>query len=147
MDDTGLYRSISHEISQGEESMVAGALQHQNREARKVEMEHSATLGRSNLHVPRMGLGAMVWGDPRGLARLHPAQTAYGGAHGIEEERRALELSIAAGVNLVDTAAMYSMGAAERRLGELARGQDVIIATNTRPAFHSGLRTFRRSWS
>lgn len=92
-------------------------------------MEHSATLGRSHLHVPRMGVGAMTWGDPRGLARLHPAKIAYGGAHGIEEEKRALELSIAAGVNLFDTAAMYSMGAAERRLGELARGRDVIIAT------------------
>src|SRR5512144_3170507 len=92
-------------------------------------MEHSATLGRSNLHVPRMGVGAMTWGNPKGLARLHPAQTAYGGAHGFEEEQRALEWSIAAGVNLFDTAAMYSMGAAERRLGELARRQDVILAT------------------
>ena len=92
-------------------------------------MEHSALLGSSNLSVPRMGVGAMTWGDARGLARLHPAKTAYGSAHGIEEEKRALELSIAAGVNLFDTAAMYSMGAAERRLGELARGQDTIIAT------------------
>ena len=92
-------------------------------------MEHSTTLGRSNLHVPRMGVGAMTWGDPRGLARLHPAKTAYGGAHGIEEERRALELSLAAGVDLFDTAAMYSLGAAERRLGELARGRDITIAT------------------
>lgn len=92
-------------------------------------MEHSVTLGRSNLHVPRMGVGAMTWGDPKGLARLHPAKTAYGGAHGIEEEKRALAFSVAAGVNLFDTAAMYSMGAAERRLGELAHGQDVIIAT------------------
>jgi aryl-alcohol dehydrogenase-like predicted oxidoreductase len=76
-----------------------------------------------------MGVGAMVWGDPKGLARLHPAQTAYGGSHGIEEERRAVELSIEAGVNLFDTAAMYSGGAAEWRLGELTRGKDVIIAT------------------
>ncbi len=37
-------------------------------------MEHTSTLGRSNLHVPKMGVGAMTWGDPRGLARLHPAQ-------------------------------------------------------------------------
>lgn len=92
-------------------------------------MQHPATLGRSNLHVPRMGVGAMVWGNPTGLARLHPAQTAYGGSQGIEEEQRAVELSIAAGVNLFDTAAFYSLGAAERRLGELVRGRDVIIAT------------------
>ncbi len=92
-------------------------------------MEHKTLLGKSNLRVPRMGVGAMVWGDPKGLARLHPAQTAYGGSHGIEEEMRAVEVSIAAGVNLFDTAAMYSNGAAERRLGELTRGRDVIIAT------------------
>lgn len=92
-------------------------------------MEHKTTLGHSNLKVPRMGVGAMTWGDPKGLARLHPAKTAYGGAHGFEEEQRALEVSLEAGVNLFDTAAMYSLGAAENRLGELARGKDVLIAT------------------
>ena len=92
-------------------------------------METRTTLGRSNLEVPRLGLGAMTWGDPTGLARWHPAQTAYGGAHGFEEEKRALEASLAAGVTLFDTAAMYSGGASERRLGELARGKDVLIAT------------------
>ena len=92
-------------------------------------MEHKIFLGKSDLRVPRMGVGAMTWGDAKGLARLHPAKTAYGGAHGFEEEKRALELSIEAGVNLFDIAAMYSNGAAELRLGELARGKDVIIAT------------------
>ena len=76
-----------------------------------------------------MGVGAMTWGDAKGLARFHPAKTAYGGAHGFEEEKRAFEVSMAAGVNLFDTAAMYSGGAAERRLGELARGKDVLIAS------------------
>ena len=92
-------------------------------------MEHKTSLGRSNLQVPRMGVGAMTWGDAKGLARLHPAKTAYGGAEGFEEEKRALELSLEAGVNLFDTAAMYSIGAAELRLGELSRGRDVLIAT------------------
>jgi len=92
-------------------------------------MEQKMPLGRSQLQVPRLGVGAMTWGDPKGLARLHPAKTAYGGAHGFEEEKRALESSIAAGVNLFDTAAMYSGGAAELRLGELVCGQDVLIAS------------------
>ena len=86
-------------------------------------------LGKSSLQVPRMGIGAMTWGDAKGLARLHPAKTAYGGAEGFEEEKRALEVSIAAGANLFDTAAMYSGGASERRVGELARGRDVLIAS------------------
>src|SRR5512134_2076726 len=109
---------------------------------KKVEMEDKTFLGKSNLRVPRMGVGAMVWGDPRGLARLHPAQTAYGGAHGIEEERRAVEVSMEAGVNLFDTAAMYSMGAAEKRLGELTRGKDVIIATKYPSGFSFRLEGF-----
>jgi aryl-alcohol dehydrogenase-like predicted oxidoreductase len=92
-------------------------------------MEHETSLGRSNLKVPRLGVGAMTWGDAKGLARFHPAKTAYGGAHGFEEEKRALELSLEAGVNLFDTAAMYSGGASELRLGELAHGKDVLIAS------------------
>lgn len=92
-------------------------------------MEHTATLGGSDLRVPRLGVGAMTWGQARGVARLHPAKTAYGGAHGSEEEKRALEASLQAGVNLFDTAALYAGGASERRLGELARGRDVLIAT------------------
>ncbi len=81
------------------------------------------------MKVPRLGVGAMTWGDAKGLARFHPAKTAYGSAHGFEEEKRALELSMEAGVNLFDTAAMYSGGASELRLGELARGKDVLIAS------------------
>lgn len=99
-------------------------------------MNHPTTLGHSSLRVPRLGVGAMTWGEARGLARFHPAQMAYGGAHGYEEERRALEASLEAGVNLVDTAAFYSGGASERRVGELAQGRDVLVASK----FPSGLR-------
>ncbi len=99
-------------------------------------MEHSQRLGRTDLDVPRLGAGAMTWGEARGLARLHPAKTAYGGADGPESEEQAIEASLEAGVNLFDTAAMYSGGASERRLGELARGRDVVISTK----FPSGFR-------
>jgi aryl-alcohol dehydrogenase-like predicted oxidoreductase len=92
-------------------------------------MEHTTVLGRSNLRVPRMGVGAMTWGDAKGLARLHPAKTAYGGAEGFEEENRALDVSIAAGANLFDTAAFYSGGASERRVGELVQGKEALIAS------------------
>src|SRR5258707_13521887 len=92
-------------------------------------MEPKTSLGRSQLKVPGWGVGAMAWGDAKGLARLHPAKTAYGGAHGFDEEKLALESSIAAGVTLFDTAAMYSGGAAELRLGELARKQNILIAS------------------
>lgn len=105
-------------------------------------MEHHTVLGKSSLSVPRMGVGAMVWGNPKGFARLQPAQTAYGGSHGIEEERHAVDASIEAGVNLFDTAAMYSMGAAEKRLGELTRGKDVLIATKYPSGFSFRVEDF-----
>jgi aryl-alcohol dehydrogenase-like predicted oxidoreductase len=79
----------------------------------------------------------MTWGDPSGLARWTPAKLAYGGAHGFDEEKRALEASLAAGVTLFDTAAMYSGGASERRLGELIHGKDVLIATKFPPGLFS----------
>jgi len=87
------------------------------------------TLGRSSLQVPPLGVGAMTWGEARGLARLHPSKLAYGGAHGFVEEKAAFEASLAAGVTLFDTAAMYGGGGSERRLGELARGKQAILAT------------------
>lgn len=118
---------------------------------------NTTTLGQSDLQVPRLGVGAMTWGDPSGLARWTPAKLAYGGAHGFEEEKRALEVSVAAGVTLFDTAAMYSGGAAERRLGELARGKEVLLATKFPPspfsrtdslpqALEASLTRLGRSW-
>src|SRR5215210_5754315 len=86
-------------------------------------------LGRTDLEVPRLGVGAMTWGSPSGRSRWGPAKLAYGGTAGPEEEQRAFEASLSAGVDLFDTAAMYSGGASERRLGELADGQQVLIAT------------------
>jgi aryl-alcohol dehydrogenase-like predicted oxidoreductase len=94
----------------------------------------TTTLGRSRVHVSPLGVGAMTWGDPSGLARFSPAKLAYGGPRGIDDEREALEASIAAGVTLFDTAAMYSGGAAERRLGELVRGHDDIQISTKFPA-------------
>jgi aryl-alcohol dehydrogenase-like predicted oxidoreductase len=88
-----------------------------------------AVLGRTTLEVPRLGLGAMTWGEPKGFARFTPAKIAYGGADGATAEAAAFEASVDAGVTLFDTAAVYSNGVAESRLGELARGRDVLIGS------------------
>jgi aryl-alcohol dehydrogenase-like predicted oxidoreductase len=60
-------------------------------------MPATQRLGRSDLLVPRLGVGAMTWGEAHGLARLHPAKIAYGGAEGRDEEHGAWEASITAG--------------------------------------------------
>src|SRR5215217_3233160 len=68
----------------------------------------------------------------------------------------ALEASLSAGANFFDTAAMYSGGASEQRLGELAEGKSVVIATKFPPgwlskaealpdALHQSLARLRRS--
>lgn len=93
----------------------------------------TTTIGRSNLRVSRLGVGVMTWGAPTGLARWSPAKLAYGGADGAAEEERAFIASLAAGVTLFDSAAMYSGGASERRLGELARGTPAVLATKFPP--------------
>ena len=97
-------------------------------------MQATTTLGRTDLLVPRLGVGAMTWGQASRLQRWMPAQLAYGGAHGRAEEQRAFEASLAAGVTFFDTAAMYSGGASERRLGELAPGRAVVLATKFPPS-------------
>jgi aryl-alcohol dehydrogenase-like predicted oxidoreductase len=94
-------------------------------------------LGRSDLVVPRLGVGAMTWGSPSGRSRWGPAKLAYGGAAGPEEEQLAFEASLSMGVDLFDTAAMYSGGASERRVGELAEGKGVVIATKFPPGWLS----------
>jgi aryl-alcohol dehydrogenase-like predicted oxidoreductase len=94
-------------------------------------------LGRSDLEVPRLGVGAMTWGSPSGRSRWGPAKLAYGGTAGPEEEQLAFEASLSAGANFFDTAAMYSGGASEQRLGELAEGKSVVIATKFPPGWRS----------
>jgi aryl-alcohol dehydrogenase-like predicted oxidoreductase len=100
-------------------------------------MTDRISLGRSGLEVPRLGVGAMTWGSPSGRSRWGPAKLAYGGPPGPEEEGRAFQASLSAGVDLFDTAAMYSGGASERRLGELAEGKSVVIATKFPPGWLS----------
>jgi aryl-alcohol dehydrogenase-like predicted oxidoreductase len=95
-------------------------------------MSETTLLGRSDVRVPRLGLGVMTWGRATGLQRLMPAKSAYGGA-AVDDEQAAFEASLAAGVNFFDTAAMYSGGASERRLGELSDGKNVVVATKFPP--------------
>jgi len=105
-------------------------------------MEQRLFLGQSELLVPRMGIGAMTWGQPKGMARWTPAQLAYGPSQGAVEEERALEVSLEAGVNLIDTAEIYSNGASEQRVGELAAGKDIILATKFPPSFMASVNTY-----
>ena len=95
-------------------------------------MAETVTLGRTEVRVPRLGLGVMIWGEASGAQRLMPAKSAYGGTNAADEQA-AFDASLTAEINFFDTAAMYSAGGSERRLGELAEGKDVVIATKFPP--------------
>lgn len=84
------------------------------------------TLGRTSLRVPKLGIGAMTWGE---AGAFNPARFGFGFSDGREEEERAVAVIEAAGAAFIDTAAQYGMGASERRVGELTRGRDVVVAT------------------
>jgi aryl-alcohol dehydrogenase-like predicted oxidoreductase len=89
----------------------------------------SITLGQTEIQVSRLGIGAMVWGDMSAAPWWSPARSAYGPTSTAAQQRDALETSLAAGVNFLDTAAMYGKGVSERRVGELTHGKDVVVAT------------------
>jgi len=67
-------------------------------------------LGRTGVKVPPLGVGVMVWGDMTRAPRMNPARNAYGPTSGLGDQREAYQVSLAAGVNLFDTAAMYGNG-------------------------------------
>lgn len=89
---------------------------------------------RSQVELPRLGVGTMTWGRASGRDRLNHAKLWYGDSGGPDQEEWAFYESVAAGVTLFDTAAAYSNGACERRVGELAAGTAVLIATKFPPS-------------
>ena len=86
-------------------------------------------LGKTNIMVSRIGIGTLTWGDPAESRTLSSPRIAYGHANAEMDQKDALEVSLNAGINFIDTAAMYGLGASERMVGKLTRGKNVVIAT------------------
>jgi len=80
-------------------------------------------LGRSGLKVSVFSFGAMTFGGSGMFASVGKTKSA--------EARRQIDLCLEAGVNLFDTADVYSDGRSEELLGEAlgARRSQVLIAT------------------
>lgn len=84
-------------------------------------------LGRSGLKVSTVTMGTMTFGG-EGWAK----QT---GELGVSEARRLVDLCLDAGVNLIDTADVYSSGKSEEIIGEILGGKrkdGVLLATKAR---------------
>jgi len=84
-------------------------------------------LGKSDLEVTSVGLGAWSWGASQ--------VWGYGKAYGRKEVEDAWWRSIEMGVNFVDTASVYGNGESERIIGSLLKqtDEDMIIATKYFP--------------
>ncbi|MGL4964448.1 MAG: aldo/keto reductase [Inquilinus sp.] len=84
-------------------------------------------LGRSGLKVSAITLGTMTMGGKGNFAKV--------GNAGVDEARRQIDLCLDAGVNLIDTADVYSTGGSEEIIGEVLGGKrkaGVLIATKAR---------------
>lgn len=90
------------------------------------------TLGTSGLKVSRLVLGTLNVG-------AHPDFAQIGGL-GADEVRRLFDIAFDAGVNMVDTANMYSYGQAEEAVGRALKGRrdDVLVASKVRMQLGDG---------
>jgi aryl-alcohol dehydrogenase-like predicted oxidoreductase len=89
-------------------------------------------LGRSGLKVSVLTMGTMSFGGRGPFANV--------GTTGVDEARRQIDACLAAGVNLIDTADVYSGGLSEEIVGEVLRGRrdDVLVATKVRMSMGPG---------
>ena len=89
-------------------------------------------LGASGLRVSALTMGTMTFGGKGGSASV--------GSTGVEEARRQLDACLEAGINLVDTADVYSEGMSEEIVGLVLEGRrdDVLVATKARMPMGEG---------
>jgi aryl-alcohol dehydrogenase-like predicted oxidoreductase len=83
-------------------------------------------LGRSGLRVSVLSLGTMTFGGKGAFAKT--------GSTDVEGACRQIDLCLDAGINLFDTADVYSAGLSEEILGQALKGRrdKVLVATKVR---------------
>jgi aryl-alcohol dehydrogenase-like predicted oxidoreductase len=89
-------------------------------------------LGRSGLRVSVLTLGTMTFGGRGGFRAV--------GATDVDGARRQVDMCLDAGVNLIDTADVYSGGVAEEITGEVIRGRrdSLLLSTKVRMSMGDG---------
>src|SRR5882762_2269194 len=85
-------------------------------------MKHR-TLGRTGLIVSEVALGSMQFGSKMNMGNL-----------GQEDTTRMVKLALDRGINLIDTADVYSLGESETLLGNALKGirEEIVLATKVR---------------
>jgi aryl-alcohol dehydrogenase-like predicted oxidoreductase len=89
-------------------------------------------LGSSGLHISALTLGTMTFGGQGNFAKV--GDTDLAGA------KRQIDMCLDAGINLIDTADVYSTGGSEEIVGEAleAKRDDVLLATKVRMRMGDG---------
>ncbi|HVA05898.1 MAG TPA: aldo/keto reductase [Acidimicrobiales bacterium] len=89
-------------------------------------------LGYTGLRVSALALGTMTFGGRGNFALV--------GEVGLDGARRMVDLALGAGVNLIDTADVYSDGRSEEIVGEIMKGRrdEIVLATKARYAMGGG---------
>ena len=88
-------------------------------------------LGASGLRVPVLSFGAGTFGGSGPLF-------SHWGTTDVEEARRLVDICLEAGVNLFDTADVYSNGASEEVLGEAIKGRRDAVLISTKASLPTG---------
>lgn len=90
------------------------------------------TLGTSGLRVSVLTMGTMTFGGTGVFADV--------GTTGVDEARRQVDMCLDAGVNLIDTADVYSGGLSEEIRGKVLQGRrdQVLVATKVRMPMGTG---------
>jgi aryl-alcohol dehydrogenase-like predicted oxidoreductase len=94
-------------------------------------MEYRA-LGRSGLRVSVLAMGTMTFGGRGNFKNV--------GNTDVVQARRQVDMCLEAGINLIDTADVYSGGHSEEILGEVLTGRrdEVLVASKVRMPMGSG---------
>jgi aryl-alcohol dehydrogenase-like predicted oxidoreductase len=89
-------------------------------------------LGSSGLRISTLTMGTMTFGGKGGFASV--------GSTDVAEARRQVDACLDAGINIIDTADVYSDGLSEDIVGEVLAGRrdNVLVATKVRMAMGSG---------
>ncbi len=88
-------------------------------------------LGQSGLRVPVLSFGAGTFGGSGPLF-------SHWGTTDVEEARRLVDICLEAGVNLFDTADVYSAGASEEVLGQAIKGRRDQVLISTKASLPTG---------
>ncbi|KAK9905483.1 hypothetical protein WJX75_000705 [Coccomyxa subellipsoidea] len=97
--------------------------------AAQESVQNTVQLGSSDLHVSRLGLGSLQWGD---------TQQGYGSRFNEDQLKEVFNTAVAGGVNFFDTAEIYGYqsmkegSSSEQILGRLANSSDDRLVLGTK---------------